>query len=151
MSGASQSPKQKKGTAKTAETQTLVLLDTHAILHRAYHGVPDFVSSKGEPTGALFGLVNMLFKIIEQLHPTHIVACYDLPEETHRHAVYEKYKANRQKTDEALVTQIIRSRDVFEAFGIDTYEKAGFEADDMLGTIVEQVTKNKEYRIENKE
>jgi DNA polymerase I len=123
--------------------QTLVLLDTHAILHRAYHGVPDFTSSKGEPTGALYGLVNMLFKIIEQLHPTHIVACYDLPAETHRHAVYEKYKANRQKTDEALVQQIIKSRDVFTAFGIDTYELAGFEADDMLGTIVEQVLHDK--------
>lgn len=126
--------------------QRLVLLDTHAILHRAYHGVPDFVSSKGEPTGALYGLINMLFKIIEQLHPTHIVSCYDLPDDTHRHAVYEGYKANRQKTDEALVSQIIRSRDVFDAFGIPMYDKPGFEADDMLGTIVQQI-QDKKYKV----
>ena len=77
----------------------------------------------------------MLLKIIEEFKPTYIVACYDLAEPTYRHDAYDGYKAGRVKTDEALVAQINRSRDIFAAFGIPIFEKAGFEADDMLGTI----------------
>ncbi len=120
----------------------LVLLDAHAILHRAYHALPDFASSKGEPTGALYGLTTMLIKIIEDLKPDYIVACYDLPGPTFRKEVYKDYKAGRAKADDELVSQMKRSRDVFHAFNIPIYDKPGFEADDMLGTIVEQV-KNK--------
>lgn len=129
--------------------ETLVLLDMHAILHRAYHGVPDFVSSKGEPTGALYGLMTMLFRLIEQLQPTYIVACYDLPQETHRHAMYEKYKAHREKTDEALVLQIVQSRDVVSAFGVPVYACPGYEADDVLGTITQAVVKDERLEYLN--
>ena len=122
--------------------KTLVLLDAHAIIHRAYHALPEFTSKKGEPTGALYGIVAMLLKIIKDLSPDYIIAAYDLPGPTFRHVAYEGYKATRQKTDEALVAQIIRSRDIFNAFNIPIYEAPGFEADDVLGTIVEQVTKN---------
>ncbi len=116
----------------------LILLDTHAILHRAYHALPDFTSPGGEPTGALYGVVAMLLKIIEDLKPDYVVACYDLPEPTYRHTAFAGYKAKREKTDEALVAQIIRSRDIFVAFGIPIYENAGFEADDVLGTIAHE-------------
>ncbi len=134
--------------AKTKEYgKTLVLLDAHAILHRAYHALPDFSSPKGEPTGALYGVVAMLLKIVEELKPDYIVACFDLPEPTYRHEVFKEYKAGRAKTDDSLVAQIIRSRDIFDAFGVPMYEKAGFEADDMLGTIVEQMKKNTDLRI----
>lgn len=126
--------------------KTLVLLDSHAILHRAYHALPDFTSPSGEPTGALYGVVAMILKIIEELKPDYIIACFDLPDPTHRHAVYEAYKAGRAKTDDALVAQIIRSRDIFAAFGIPLYELPGFEADDMLGTIVEKVRGEKGLR-----
>ncbi len=122
---------------KKTDRKRLVLLDSHAILHRAYHALPDFMSSKGEPTGALYGLTTMLIKIIDELHPDYIVACYDLPQPTHRHEAYKEYKAGRKKTDSELVSQIIRSRDVFTAFGIPIYDKPGFEADDILGTVVE--------------
>src|ERR1035437_1396277 len=121
----------------------LILLDSHAILHRAYHALPDFASSKGEPTGALYGLSTMLIKIIADLKPDYIVACYDLPGPTYRHEAYKEYKAGRKKTDEELVSQLKRSRDVFEAFNIPIYDKPGFEADDMLGTIVETILKDK--------
>lgn len=117
----------------------LVLLDSHAILHRAYHALPDFVSAKGEPTGALYGLTTMLLKIVDELNPDYIVACYDLPGPTFRNDVYKDYKAGRVKTDENLVSQMKRSRDVFKAFNIPIYDKPGFEADDMLGTIVEKL------------
>lgn len=148
---AKKSSKKKTGSTKAATLASskkgwLVLLDSHAILHRAYHALPDFSSPNGEPTGALYGLVAMLLKIIEEHKPDYIAACFDLPEPTYRHEVFDEYKAGRVKTDDALVLQINRSRDIFDAFGIPIYEHAGFEADDMLGTIVEQVTKNKAHK-----
>lgn len=121
-----------------SDQKTLVLLDAHAILHRAYHALPDFTAPNGEPTGALYGVVTMLLKIAEELKPDYVVACYDLPEPTYRHTAYDKYKAGRAKTDDELAVQINRSRDIFAAFNIPIYECGGFEADDMLGTIVEQ-------------
>ncbi|OGZ04250.1 MAG: hypothetical protein A2648_00405 [Candidatus Lloydbacteria bacterium RIFCSPHIGHO2_01_FULL_41_20] len=123
--------------------KTLILLDAHAIIHRAYHALPEFTSSKGEPTGALYGIVAMLLKIIKDLSPDYIIAAYDLPEPTFRHVAYEGYKATRKKSDEALVAQIIRSKDIFNAFNIPIYEAPGFEADDVIGTIVEQLKKEK--------
>ncbi|MBI5134550.1 MAG: hypothetical protein HZA81_04200 [Candidatus Taylorbacteria bacterium] len=119
----------------------LILLDSHAILHRAYHALPDFATSKGEATGALYGLCTMIFSAVEKLKPDYIVAAYDLPKPTHRHEAYKDYKAGRAKTDDELVAQIIRSRDIFDALGIPIYDKEGFEADDILGTIVEKVKK----------
>jgi len=125
--------------AKTLnKNRKLVLLDTHAIIHRAYHALPEFMNSKGEPTGAIYGLATMLFKIISELNPDYIVACYDLPKKTFRHIAYEDYKGGRAKTDDALVAQLIRSREFFQAMSIPMYECEGFEADDLLGTIVEE-------------
>ncbi len=126
---------------------TLVLLDAHAILHRAYHALPDFTSPSGEPTGALYGVVTMLLRIIEEFSPQYIAACYDLPEPTYRHTAFEGYKAGRSKTDEALIAQINRSRDIFAAFGIPIFEKPGFEADDMLGTIAHLTKDQKDLRV----
>src|SRR5690242_6706654 len=96
----------------TKTTKRLVILDTHAILHRAYHALPDFASSKGEPTGALYGLVSMLVRIGTELEPDYIAATLDLPKPTHRHIVYEDYKSHRPQADEALVSQIKTARDV---------------------------------------
>ncbi len=141
------SPTTAKKTRTKIPARRLVLLDAHAILHRAYHALPDFTAPNGEPTGALYGLVAMLLKIVEELKPDYLVACFDLPEPTYRHDAYEHYKARRAKTDDALSTQITRSRDIFAAFGIHIYEHAGFEADDMLGTIVEQTKRMKDLDI----
>src|SRR3989344_5270697 len=125
----------------------LVILDTHAILHRAYHALPCFPSSKGEPTGALYGLISMLVKIINDLKPDYIAAAYDLPGKTYRHAAYEKYKATRAKTKDDLAVQINRARDVLRAFGIPLYEREGFEADDVIGTLVEKVKNQKDLEV----
>ncbi|MEX2341095.1 MAG: DNA polymerase [Candidatus Paceibacterota bacterium] len=127
--------------------KTLVLLDTHAILHRAYHALPGFTSPTGEPTGALFGVVSMLIKIVEDLKPDYLVACYDLPEPTHRHQAFDGYKAKRLKTDDELITQINRSRDIMKVLNIPIYELPGFEADDMLGTIVCELRQDKSLDI----
>jgi DNA polymerase-1 len=125
----------------------LVLLDAHAIIHRAYHALPDYFSSKGEPTGALYGLSSMLMKIIADLKPDYVVACYDLPQKTFRHEAYENYKAGRAKADEALVEQLKTSRGIFESFNIPIYDAPGFEADDILGTIVEKFKNDKSVHI----
>ena len=135
-----------KSQKKTAKKR-LVLLDSHAIIHRAYHALPEFSNSKGEPTGALYGIATMLMKIVADFKPDYIVACYDLPQKTFRHEAYQNYKAGRQKADPNLVAQIISSRCVFETFGIPIYDAPGFEADDILGTIVEKLKDDKEIDI----
>ena len=129
------------------DAKTLVLLDAHAIIHRAYHALPEFLSSKGEPTGALYGLSSMLMKIITDLKPDHIVACYDLPGKTFRHEAYSAYKMGRVKADDALIMQLKNSRQIFKAFNIPMYDSLGFEADDVLGTICEKYKKDKNINI----
>jgi DNA polymerase-1 len=132
---------------KINDSKTLVLLDAHAIIHRAYHALPEFLSSKGEPTGALYGLSTMLMKIITELKPDYIVACYDLPQKTFRHEAHDGYKAGRAKTEDALIMQLKNSRQIFDAFDIPIYDAPGFEADDVLGTIVEKYKKDKNLKI----
>ena len=132
---------------KKSETKTLVLLDVHAIIHRAYHALPEFATSKGEPTGALYGLSTMLLKIISDIKPDYIAACYDLPKPTYRHEAYKEYKGGRAKTDDELISQIKKSSEIFKAFNIPMYSKEGFEADDMIGTIVEMTLKNKDLNV----
>lgn len=125
----------------------VVLLDTFAILHRGYHALPGFVSARGEPTGALYGLCLFLFSVIKDFKPDEIIAAFDLPDPTFRDELYKEYKAGRAKTDDELIHQIDRSRDLLKAFDIPIYEAPGFEADDILGTIVEHTKKNKNLEI----
>lgn len=125
--------------AGSGQAKRLVLIDAHAILHRAYHALPQFSNSRGEPTGGLYGLSAMLIKIIGTFKPDYIVAAYDLPKPTFRHEAYKEYKDGRAKADDALVSQMKRSREIFDVFNIPIYDKEGFEADDVLGTIVHQL------------
>jgi DNA polymerase-1 len=124
---------------KSKNKKRIVLLDSHAILHRAYHALPDFSSAKGEPTGALYGLAAMLISIIKDLKPDYIVAAFDLAGPTYRHEAYADYKAGRRETDSDLVDQIKRAYDFYKAFNIPVYEKEGYEADDVLGTLAEEL------------
>ena len=122
------------------KSKRLILLDAHAIIHRAYHALPQFsASSTGEPTGALYGLVAMLIKMIDELKPDYIVACFDLAGPTHRHEAYEAYKGHRKEADKALELQLERAKDIFKAFSIPIHSHPGFEADDIIGTIVANV------------
>lgn len=134
--------------ARTANTlKRLVLLDAHAIIHRAYHALPDFTAPDGRPTGALYGLSSMLIRIINDLSPEYLAACYDLPKPTVRHEAYAEYKGTRAKTDDTLIAQLKDSRRIFEAFRIPLYDREGFEADDVLGTIVELLSKEEDVEI----
>jgi len=125
----------------------LVLLDSHAIIHRAFHALPDFTTSEGVPTGALYGLVTMLIKLFGELKPDHIAACFDLPGATHRHEAFEAYKATRKEIDPALALQLESAKEIFKVFGIPIYSEKGFEADDVLGTIVQQFSDNPDIEI----
>ena len=127
--------------------KTLVLLDAHAIIHRAYHALPDFSSPNGEPTGALYGLVTMVLKTIKDLNPDYIIACFDVPEPTHRHKVYDDYKAGRAKIDDALIIQLKKAKEVFDVLNIPIYEAVGFEADDVIGTVVKETEKYKDTAV----
>jgi DNA polymerase-1 len=93
---------------KKKDKKTVVILDSHAIIHRAYHALPDFMSSKGEATGALYGLSTMVFGIIKEFKPDYIFAAFDLPKPTYRHVVYKDYKSGRKALDENLISQIKR-------------------------------------------
>ncbi|MFA6476321.1 MAG: DNA polymerase [Candidatus Paceibacterota bacterium] len=133
--------------AKKSYKTKIVLIDAHAILHRAYHALPDFSSSKGEPTGGLYGLASMMLRIIADLKPDYLIACYDRAEPTFRKQIYDDYKAGRRKAEPELVAQIIRSHDIFTALHIPIYDLAGFEADDIIGTVVEKLKKEKDTQI----
>lgn len=129
----------KTKTKPVKQSKKIVLFDAHAIIHRAYHALPDFTSSTGEPTGALYGLSTMLMSIINQFKPDFMVAAFDLPKPTYRHEAYADYKSGRKALDENLGKQLTRARDVFKAFNIPIYESEGFEADDIIGTAVAQL------------
>lgn len=129
------------------QQKTLVILDAHAIIHRAYHALPSFTNSQGVPTGALYGIASMLIRIVEDLKPDYVVAAYDLPKPTFRHHAYDGYKKGRVKADEDLVAQLITSRELFDAFGVECLDAEGFEADDVIGTLVEAHKKDENLSI----
>jgi DNA polymerase-1 len=134
---------------KTSTKKRIVLLDSHAIIHRAYHALAaaELTGPTGAPVGALYGLVAMLLKIITDLKPDYIAACYDLPKPTIRHEAFAEYKGTRVKIDDALGIQLQESRKVFEAFSIPLYEREGFEADDLLGTIAHELKEEKDIDV----
>jgi len=132
---------------KSQYSTRTVLLDAHAIIHRAYHAMPDFATRDGKPTGGLYGVCTMLIKIIDELKPDYVVACYDLPKPTFRHVAYDDYKGGRKESDDSLKEQLQTSRDIFDAFNIPIYELEGYEADDLLGTIAEQLKVDKDHEI----
>src|SRR3989337_2806105 len=118
----------------------LILIDGNAILHRAYHALPPLTTKKGEPINAVYGLVSMLLRVIQDMKPTHIAVCFDTPEPTFRHKEFPEYQAQRPKTADELSSQFEKAKRVIEAFGIPIFEKAGYEADDVLGTLALQVS-----------
>lgn len=132
---------------KVPAKKRIVLLDAHAIIHRAYHALPDFRTQTGVPTGALFGFGSMILKIISDLKPEIIIACYDLPGKTFRHESFDDYKKGRAETDETLKLQFNATRELCEALAIPIYDAPGFEADDILGTIIKQLESHPEYEI----
>ena len=119
--------------------ERVVLLDAHSIIHRAYHALPGLSNSRGEPTGALYGLLLMFISIVKELKPDYIIAAYDLPQKTKRHEIFKDYKAGRKKADEDLVEQLKKSRDLLQKLAIPILDAPGYEADDILGTLASKL------------
>lgn len=132
---------------KIKNIKRLVILDAHAILHRSYHGMPEFTTRDGRPSGALYGYISMISRLCDDLDPDYLVAAYDLPKPTFRHIAYDNYKGHRAKSDDNLVVQINESYKICDALNIPIYSLEGFEADDMIGTIIEKEKGNKDLEI----
>lgn len=120
----------------------LVLIDGNAILHRAYHALPPLTTKRGEPINAVYGLISMLLRVIQDLKPTHLAVCFDESEPTFRHKEFAPYQAQRPAMADELSGQFEKAKKVIEAFGIPIYSKAGFEADDVIGTLAKEATED---------
>src|SRR3989344_576523 len=128
--------------------QTLLLIDANALVHRCFHALPPFTGPKGQPTGALYGLSSILIKILrEPPKKDFITALFDRPEPTFRKEIFEDYKIHRPKAPDALVSQIIEAHKLFGVFGIKIFEMPGFEADDLIGTMVEKFKNQNDLKI----
>ena len=120
----------------------LVLLDGNAIVHRAFHALPPLTVSKtGEMVSAVYGFALILLKAINELKPTHYAIAFDKKAPTFRHQMFAQYKAQRPPTPDELVNQLGRVRQLVEAFHIPIFELEGYEADDVLGTLSQQASR----------
>ena len=117
----------------------LVLIDSNALVHRAFHALPPTLNSAtGVPTNAIFGFMAVMIRMIKDLKPDYIAATFDLPGATFRHEEFAEYKSHRIKAPDELYLQIPYIKEILTKFGIPIFEKAGFEADDLIGALAEE-------------
>lgn len=127
--------------------KTLLLIDANSLIHRCFHALPPLTGPNNQPSGSLYGLSNILLKILREQRPEFITAFFDRPEPTFRKEIFEQYKIHRPKAPSELVSQIIEAHQLFEAFKIKTFEFPGLEADDLIGTGVEKFKKTPDLKI----
>lgn len=113
----------------------ILLLDSNSLMHRAYHALPNLKSSKGLYTGAIYGFLSILLRLIKEQKPTHIAAAFDLHGPTFRHEMFKDYKATRKPMDEELRQQVEPLKELITAMGIKIVSLQGYEGDDILGTL----------------
>ena len=116
----------------------LVLIDGHSILNRAFYGVPELTNSKGLHTNAVYGFLNIMFRVIEDEGADYLAVAFDLKEPTFRHKMYAAYKGTRKPMPQELHEQVPVMKEVLTAMGVPILTKAGYEADDILGTIAKR-------------
>ena len=119
-------------------SQKLVLIDGHSILNRAFYGVPDLSNAEGLHTNAIYGFLNIMFKILEEEKPEYLAVAFDVHAPTFRHKMYEAYKGTRKPMPEELREQVPVMKEVLKAMHITIMEQAGLEADDILGTLAKK-------------
>ncbi len=126
-----------------------VIIDGNAIIHRAYHALPPLTTKDGRMVNAVYGFASMLLKVLQDLKPTHLAVAFDVAGKTFRHVEYDKYKATRVKADQELYDQIPLVHELVSTLGFPIYTKEGYEADDVIGTIVEMFRgdKNKDKEL----
>jgi len=116
----------------------LYIIDSHGQLYASYYAIRDLTSPKGEPTNATYGFVATLLKILREEKPEYLAACFDMPGPTHRHELFEAYKAHRKPMPADLIVQVQRVREVLGLMGIPAVEYPGYEADDCIATLVDR-------------
>ena len=121
--------------------EKLLLVDGSSYLYRAFHALPDLRSSDGRPTGAIYGVLNMLQKLIKSERPDYLSVVFDTPAKTFRHDIFPDYKANRQKTPEDLIAQIEPLHQLIINLGLPLIAVDGVEADDVIGTLALEADK----------
>ncbi len=121
----------------------LIVIDSNSIIHRAFHALPSLTTKKGEIVGAVYGFMLVFLKTIKDFQPDFIVACFDLPGLTFRHKQFKEYKAKRPPTPKQLSQQIPRIKEILKAFEVAVFEKQGFEADDLIGTLAHLASKER--------
>ena len=120
------------------ERKRLVLIDGNSLLHRAYHGYPRFTTPAGEVVGAVYGFTSMLLSALEKLSPGYVAIAWDVGKKTFRTEQYAEYKAGRAETDQELVDQIDRTKEIVTALNIPQFGVTNYEADDVIGTLATQ-------------
>lgn len=120
----------------------LLIIDGNALMHRAFHALPDFTSKDGVPTNAVYGFASVLHKVRQNLDADHVMVCFDHPAPTFRDALFKEYRAQRPKTDDSLIKQFPIVREFCKAAGIMYIEKEGFEADDLIAIAVNRAEKD---------
>lgn len=120
----------------------LVIIDGNAIMHRAYHALPQLTNKKGEIINAVYGFSSILLRVIAQLKPTHLVVAFDTPEPTFRNKLFKDYQAKRPETEANLISQIGKVHQLVDDLGIVSFAFPGFEADDVIGTLSKQAKKH---------
>jgi len=116
----------------------LVLIDGNAILHRAFHAMPPLTTKSGEPINAVYGLVSMFLRVIQDLKPDSVAVAFDEKEPTFRQKEFKEYQTQRPPTADELSSQFGKARDFFKAAKVPIYSMPGFEADDVIGTIADK-------------
>ena len=119
-------------------SKKLILIDGHSILNRAFFGIPDLTNSEGIHTNAMYGFLNIMFKFIDEEKPDYITVAFDLSEPTFRHKAYEAYKGTRKPMAPELKQQVPLIKELLRTMNITVIEKAGYEADDIIGTIAKR-------------
>lgn len=127
--------------------KTLLLIDANSLIHRSFHALPPFTSPDGEASGALYGLSSILLKIIKEQKPDYWAAAFDRPEPTFRKEIYKEYKIQRPAAPPELISQIIKTRELLEKFGVKFFERPGFEADDLIASLATLFQKEKGLKI----
>lgn len=117
------------------QKKKLIIIDSNSVIHRAFHALPSLSTKEGEVVNAVYGFLLVFFKAIKEFKPDYIAACFDFPAPTFRHKKFKEYKAKRKPAPKELYNQIPKIKEVLEAFNVSIFEKKGFEADDIIGTI----------------
>jgi len=123
----------------------LLIIDGHAVIHRAYHSIPK-LTSNGQPVNALYGFYSMLLSAIFQIKPKYLIVCLDSPGPTFRQSEFVGYRAKRKAPDRDLVSQLPLLKSTLEESQINTFAMGGYEADDLIATVVKKKSKNKDIK-----